>query len=57
MSNNKTISLEKQKQQKNLELLLALVKELELAVALSPVLLPRQSKLLQSTILKLVKQI
>jgi len=57
VSNNKTISLEKQKQQKNLELLLALVKELELAIALSPVLLPRQSKLLQSIILKLVKQI
>lgn len=35
--------------------LLLLIKELELAIALSPAILPGQSRQLKSTILKLVK--
>jgi hypothetical protein len=41
---------------KNLKNLLFLVKELELAIALSSVLSPGQSKQLQTAILKLVNQ-
>jgi|GEM_PF-3750640 hypothetical protein len=55
VKNNKIVSLRRNKTQ-DLKNLLFLVKELELAIALSSVLSPGQSKQLQTAILKLVNQ-
>lgn len=55
VKNNVIVSARRNKTQ-NLKNLLFLVKELELAIALSSVLSPGQSKQLQTAILKLVNQ-
>ena len=55
VKNNIIVSARRNKTQ-NLKNLLFLVKELELAIALSSVLSPGQSKQLQTAILKLVNQ-
>lgn len=47
----------KRKKQANLKSLLILIRELELAIALSSVFTPSQSKQLEAAIIKLVKQL
>ncbi len=57
VNNNKTVSSRRKKSNdRAITNLLTLVKELELAIALSSTLSPRHAKQLQSAILKLVKQ-
>jgi len=56
MVKNNKIVISRRKKTKDLDNLLFLVKELELAIALSSVLSSGQSKQLQTAILKLVNQ-
>lgn len=58
MANNTLIvGSGKRKKQANLKFLLILIRELELAIALSSVFTPSQSKQLEAAIIKLVKQL
>jgi hypothetical protein len=56
MVKNNIIVISRRNKTQNFNNLLLLVKELELAIALSSVLSPGQSKQLQTAILKLVNQ-